>query len=252
MNKLQKIKSNLKELMLYGLSENVEQLIKSAENTSIGFSEYTLQLFETELKLREVNRINRNIKMAKLPNENDLDNYNYDHSNGLNSLQLNQLRELNWLNQKYNLVILGPPGVGKTFLAAGLGREAVKSGYTVIFRTIGEITNALKLKDITLSAGAEYKRFIKCQLLIIDDMMMFPVERTDAINLFHLINEIHEKTSIIVTSNKDPKGWAEMMQDAVLTTAILDRLMYKCQPINLNGNSYRLSHRQTIFGQNNL
>ncbi len=252
MNKIQKIKSNLKELMLYGLSENVEELIKTAENSSSGFSEYTLQLFETELKLRETNRINRNIKMARLPNENNLDSYNYNHSNGLNSLQLNQLRELNWLNQKYNLIILGPPGVGKTFLAAGLGREAVKSGYTVMFRTIGEITNVLKLKDITISAGAEYKRLIKCQLLIIDDMMMFPMERSDAINLFHLINEIHEKASIIVTSNKDPKGWAEMMQDAVLTTAILDRLMYKCQPINLNGDSYRLSHRQTIFGKNNI
>lgn len=252
MNKIQKIKANLKELMLYGLSENVEALIKTAENSSMGFSEYTLNLFETELKLRETNRINRNIKMARLPNENNLDSYNYNHSNGLNALQLNQLRELNWLNQKYNLIVLGPPGVGKTFLAAGLGREAVKSGYTVMFRTIGEITNALKLKDITISAGAEYKRLIKCQLLIIDDMMMFPMERTDAINLFHLINEIHEKASIIITSNKDPKGWAEMMQDAVLTTAILDRLMYKCQPINLNGDSYRLSHRQTIFGQNSI
>ena len=247
MDKLKTIKSKLKELMLYGLVENIENLINSSENSSTGFTEYTLNLLNAELKCRETNRINRNIKSARLPIENNLNNYNHDHSNGLSALQLNQLRELNWLNQKYNLIILGPPGVGKTFLAAGLGREAVKNGYTVIFRTIAEITNTLKLKNITRSAGAEYKRIIKAQLIIIDDMMMFPIERPDAVNLFHLINEIHENASIIVTSNKDPKGWAEMLQDTVLTTAILDRLMFKCQPINLNGDSYRLSHRKTIF-----
>jgi len=247
LSKISEIKLRLKELRLYSIETEIEDMINSSEIEKIGFAEYTLKLLNTELESRESRRVNKNIKIARLPHDCNLETYDFNHSNGLNIHQINQLKELNWLSQKYNLLILGPPGVGKTYLAAGLGCEAVKNGYEVIFRTMAEIITILKLKDITRSAGAEYKRIIKAQMIIIDDMMILPMEKQEAVKLFQLIDQVYENASIIITSNKDPKGWAEMMQDEVLTTAILDRLMHRCQPINLNGDSYRMAHRKTIF-----
>lgn len=247
MNKISEITRRLKELRLYNLYNDIEHILNTSELEKTGFAEYTLKLLKAELEGRESKRISKNINIARLPPNNNLDSYDLTHNNGLDIHQINQLKELNWLNQKYNLLILGPPGVGKTFLAAGLGREAVKNGYGVMFRTMAEILEILKLKDFRKSAGTEYKRITKAHLIIIDDMMMLPIEKQDAVKLFQLINQVYENASIIITSNKDPKGWAEMMQDEVLTTAILDRIMHRCQPINLKGDSYRMTHRKTIF-----
>jgi len=90
---------------------------------------------------------------------------------------------------------------------------------------------------------------LSAHLLVIDDIMMFPLEKSVAVGLFQLVNQLHEQTSFIITTNKSPKEWAEMLGDEVLATALLDRLLYKCEVIKLTGKSYRLEHRTTIFDQ---
>jgi DNA replication protein DnaC len=108
-----------------------------------------------------------------------------------------------------------------------------------------DIANMLKMKNITLSATAEYKRLCKAHLIVIDDIMMFPIEKELAVGLFNFVNHLFEKTSF--TTNKAPKEWAQMLDDEVLATALLDRLLYCCEVINLTGNSYRMQNRKTIF-----
>ena len=88
---------------------------------------------------------------------------------------------------------------------------------------------------------------MKSHLLVIDDIMMFPLNQQDAVVFFNLINELHDKTSLIITTNKSPKEWADVLKDTVLTTAILDRILYRCEVIKLEGNSYRMVNRKTIF-----
>jgi DNA replication protein DnaC len=165
--------------------------------------------------------------------------------------QLGQVRELAWLEQNFNLILMGPSGTGKTYIAAGLCFDAVAQGYRAYFKTMEELVKVLKMKEITRKAATEYKRILKAHLLVIDDIMMFPVSEQDAVGFFNLINELHERASLIITTNKSPKQWAEVLKDTVLTTALLDRILYRCEIIKLTGNSYRMENRQTIFENNN-
>ena len=142
---------------------------------------------------------------------------------------------------------MGPSGTGKTYLAAGLCRDAVKAGYNANFRRMDDLVNMLKTKDFVKTQQVEYKRLLKANLLVIDDIMLFPLEKNIAISFFNFINQIYESTSIIITTNKKPSDWSKQLEDEVIATALLDRLLYHCEVINFNGESYRLKNRKTIF-----
>ena len=131
-----------------------------------------------------------------------------------------------WIDQIYNLVLMGPSGTGKTYIAAGLVNDAIKKGYRAYFTTMADLIGMLKRKEIISSAMNSYKRYNKAHLIAIDDIMMFPIQRNAAVALFNLINHLHEQCSVIITTNKSPGQWAETLNDEVLATAILDRLLY--------------------------
>ena len=142
---------------------------------------------------------------------------------------------------------MGPSGTGKSALAAGLSRDAIKVGYKAYFRSMEDIINTLKTKDFVKSQMVEYNRLLKAHLIVIDDIMLFPLEKNLAVSFFNFINHIYESTSIIITTNKMPTEWAKMLDDEVVATALLDRLMFRCEVINLTGESHRLQNRETFF-----
>jgi DNA replication protein DnaC len=146
-------------------------------------------------------------------------------------------------------MLMGPSGTGKTFIASGLCADAVKKGYKAYFRTMEDIMNMLKMKDIARTAQAEHKRLSKANLIVIDDLMLFPVEKNMAVSLFNFINQLYENTSFIITTNKMPAEWANLLDDEVLATALLDRILYRCEIINLSGKSYRMKNRKTFLDQ---
>ena len=111
------------------------------------------------------------------------------------------------------------------------------------------LVGRIQMKDITRSAAVDYKRLCKANLIVIDDIMLFPVEKQITVSLFNFINQLFEKTSFIITTNKAPKQWAQMLDDEVLASALLDRLLFRCEVINLKGGSYRMKNRKTIFNQ---
>lgn len=162
---------------------------------------------------------------------------------------MTQLRELLWVSQLYNLVLMGPSGTGKTYLAGGLINDAIKKGYKAYFITMADLINVLNQKEVLSSAMNTYKRLTKAHLIAIDDIMMFPVSKNEAVALFNLINHLHEQCSIIITTNKSPRQWAETLDDEVLATAILDRILYRCEVIKLEGTGYRMDHRQNFLNK---
>lgn len=243
----QLIRHYCQQFKLGGIQPRIDSLVNDAEAKALGYIDYTLSLLSAEAAHREQNDLTKRLKTARLPRSSDLGTYDQTFDNGLQKNRLNQLKELHWLDQVYNIIFMGPSGTGKTFLSAGLCLEAVRKGYKAYFRTMEELAGMLKMKDFTRTAKADYARLLKANLIVIDDIMLFPIEKNEAVSLFNFVNQLYEKTSFIITTNKKPAEWAVMLNDEVLATALLDRLLYHCEVINLSGKSYRLQNRKTIF-----
>ena len=241
------IKRQATRLRLSGIGGNITRLLDEAEQNSPSYDEFIYNLFTEEIKGREARQLTVKLKLARLPLSHDLDNYDHRFDAGLSATQMNQLRELNWLDQCYNIMFSGPSGTGKTFISAGFCYDAIRRGYKAYFRGMNDILYCLRLKDHTPSAAKEFKRLTEAQLIVIDDIMTLPLGREDGNQFFVFINQIYETTSIIITTNKSPAEWARSVDDETLATALLDRLLFKCQLIQLHGKGYRMQNRQTIF-----
>ena len=245
----QTIKEQCRQLRLPAIAARLEDAVMQAESEKLTYLAFTNILFHAEIQQRMTKEKQRRYKLASLPLSYNLDTYDYSSPSALDAKQLKTLRELSWVEQNYNLILMGPSGTGKTCIAAGLCFDAIEQGYRAYFQTMESLLKTLKMKDLTKKAAIEYKRISLAHLLVIDDIMMFPVSKTDAVALFNLINELHEKTSIIITTNKAPIEWAEMLNDPILTTAILDRLLFRCEIVKLEGKSFRMQNRKSIFEQ---
>lgn len=247
MEKIKQIKQHADLLRLTLLRNKAEDLIHQAQIDKPTYLDYTHSLLEKEVHQRQKNDYERRIRLAKLPRSHDLDKYDYSLSASINKKQMNELRELLWVERMYNLILMGPSGTGKTFVAGGLINDAVNKGYRAYFTTMEDLIGVLKMKDITGNALNTYNRYLRAHLLAIDDIMLLPIKKEDAVGLFNLINHLHEQCSLIITTNKSPREWAETLDDTVLATALLDRILYHCEVIKIEGASYRMEHRKNIF-----
>lgn len=245
--KTQTIKQYAAQLRLGGIQDQLDQLIQKASEEQCSYLDFSLYLLQTEINQRSLRDLERRTKAAKLPPNHDLDQYDYAFQSGIGKQQLMQLRECQWLEKNYNIVLMGPSGLGKTMIAAGLCNDALKMGYKAYFRTMQQLNEILIMKDITRSARIEYNKLLTANLLVIDDIMMFALEKKQAVQLFNFINHLHERASFIVTTNKSPQEWVKMLDDEVIATALLDRILFHCEVVRLSGNSYRLENRKTIF-----
>ena len=241
------IKKQATLLRLPGIGSNLSSLMETAQKDSPCYEELIHRLFAFEIEERNRKQQLLRMKMAKLPLDHDLAGYDFGFSSGISPMQLNQLRELSWLDNCYNLMLNGPSGTGKTFISAGLAYDAIQKGYKAYFRNMNDILYTLRMKDLTPGAAREYKRLMNAGLIIIDDVMTLPLDREDGNRFFVFINQLYETVSFIITTNKSPAQWAKSLDDEVLATALLDRILYKCQLIQLSGKSYRMQNRKTIF-----
>lgn len=234
-------------LKLHYVKINLEDTICQAQINKPTYLSFLAQVLKSEVEGRKQRDEQRRLSQAHLPTKHDLDEFDFNYSVGINKQEMNELRELNWLDRAYNIILMGPSGTGKTFIASGLVYEAIKKGKRAYLLTMEELITIIKMRTISPSAMANYNRIAKADLVAIDDIMLFPMNKEDAATFFNLINTLHERTSIIITTNKAPTEWAHTLDDEVLATALLDRLLYKCEIVNLKGTSYRMENRQTIF-----
>jgi len=241
------LKQALRNLNLTEAAQVIEQTLMDAESKEWTCRQFLRWLLQYEMNRREEKQLAKRFRWALFPEIKRLDEFRLEEQQSLSRRQFNQLRELHWLEQSYNLIFLGPPGVGKTHLAIGLGVDALKKGYRVSFITMDGLIQLLKTEAISRASQSKLKRLYRSQLVIMDDLMFMAMDRYEANLFFQFINKLYGQSSIILTSNKGPDDWGELLGDPAITTAILDRILHKSEIIQLQGDSYRLKHRQTIF-----
>jgi DNA replication protein DnaC len=230
-------------------SKVIADIIDKAEAEEHSYREFLLHMLETEVKGRNERRRHRNLTAAHLPpNAKPIEEFDPSELEaGITEGQIRNLKELAWLDSYSNIILAGPPGLGKTMLAVGLGLHAIGEGYTVCFEKMERFVDILNKADYDRASGFRLRNMKKAQLVIIDEIGYTPITREQANRFFSFISDAYERTSIIFTTNKEIPQWAEMMGDPVLTTAMLDRILHHARCFSLRGESYRLKHPE-LFG----
>ena len=244
MNQYEQLRSNLSQLNLQNLAENLEYYRKLVNNQEISFTEALLALTQQELKYQNEERIKRSIKRARFPIVKELAEFDFNFQPSVNPKVISEFTTMSFLDTQENIIFLGSPGVGKTHLAIGLGVSACKQGIRTLFINCHELLLRLTKAKEKGHLERVIRRYERYDLLIIDELGYLPIASEDANLLFQLINGRYERKSTIITTNVPLSSWGTVLHNQAAAEAILDRLVYRSHVIKIKGKSYRLASAQ--------
>ena len=232
--------------------EALDDVLRSLEQGSLSALEAIHQLLAEEFQTRETRRIKAGLMTARLTRLKTLQDYDFSFQPSLERERILALAQLDFIERKEVLHLLGPPGTGKTHLATALGVEAVKAGKSVYFGNLAEIITSLEKAEREGSLQNRIKFLTRCALMIVDEIGYLPLTKGGANLFFQLVNARYERGAMILTSNRAFKEWGEIFGDNVIAAALLDRLLHHAVVIKIEGNSYRLRAHQDLMPENLL
>jgi DNA replication protein DnaC len=240
---LERLQEQCARLRLVKSRERLEALLQEASNQELPYADFLDRLLAEEVAAKTAKNVTMRTSLARFPFVKGLDAFDFPYQPSLDKKQITQLASCHFIEHGENVVILGPPGVGKTHLSVGLGLKAIEAGYRVLFTTAA---NMIAVLTRALNEGRleeKLKQYTVPRLLIVDEIGYLPIDRLGANLFFQLISRRYEKGPMILTSNQSFGSWGEVFGDRVIATAILDRVLHHAITLNIRGNSYRLKEK---------
>lgn len=239
-----RLQSALTQLRLSGLAQSLDVRLQEAAGHQLNHAEFLELVLQDELFVRQQRQIGRRVKDADFKELKSLDEFDWSFNPSIPKKQIFDLATCRFIRETKDLLLVGPPGVGKSFFVQAIGNEAIKQGFVVRYRSIFDVVRDFLHDEAFEGHEKVMSKYLKPDLLIIDDMGIKQLPKKSGEFLFEIILRRYETRSTIMTSNRPLEDWGKLIGDVPAATAILDRFLHHAEIITITGPSYRLRHQK--------